>query len=301
MDLNDKKNISGNLIQEPPEQFQVRSATSGVGWDVCEVQPPFPCYVGVDDVLQLTNFSNAGSNNVTVNVRMLGLDGLIHPLQFATITGGGRTASTIRFNLMEGWLLSAEVMSTNGVSGGSYIYAVLGLSRAPFGAANTYHILCEGYIASSAGLCYPTSSNQRQTDGAGLIRSVNQAAPAAGADLQITVPTAARWRLVCFRATLTTSVAVANRLVSLTVDDGATVYFESPSGISLAASLSNIYNFSDSSGYMTAAGFAKSNGPIASNLFLTGGHRINTLTTAIQAADQWSSAQFQVVEWQDVN
>jgi len=298
-DFNNKKNISGGIFAPSTDEFAVRSATSGVGWEFDDVMPMAGTYIGVDDALQVMALAGNPSSAIIVNARVLGLDGIIHPFQFRFNQVGTRVPQYQRFQLMEGWLLSATAATTDIFTGFDAVYVQLGLTRAPFGQNNQYDVLCSGYVGINVVLAYPQSVPMRTTDGAGVIRSVNQGAPAAGSDLQIVVPNGARWRLISFRATLTTAVAVANRLVSINVDDGATILVESPSNFTHAASLANTYNAWDSAQYMNVPFNLKTLQPLPSNLFLQTGYRINTQTGTIQAADQWSAAEIEVIEWLD--
>lgn len=298
-DQNDKRNQSGGFFGRVNDEFSVRSATSGVGWDVEDVQPFFPCYIGVDDQLFISAASNGGPT-LNINVRVLGLDGLIHPLTFQFSLGSGtRLFTNTRFQLMEGWLLSLDVVQTVTTNQGTWSYATVGLQRAPFGATQQYQTLVAGYVDDTVGMSYPESVIQRTTDGAGVPVQQIPSNPGAGADFSLSVPVGARWRIIAFRGTLTTAVAVANRDVSLTYNNGATVLAESPSGLVLAASSANTYCYFDGATLNTTAFNGRTVAPLPSNCFLQRGFSIQTATTGIQAADQWSGITLIVQEWLD--
>lgn len=299
MDKNDKRNQSGGFFGRTTEgEFVPRSATSGVPWMEYDAPPPFPCYIGVDDALfvQVANFANALP--CFINVRMLGLDGLIHPIQLEFVPAVQRAYASQRFNLMEGWLLSLAIITPGSSIGpGNWAYATAGIVRSPFGIGNQYDVLVAGYLDNNVGLSYPISGQQRPTDGQGIPQVVNPGNPAAGADISIAVPSGAIWRPVSLRATLTTAVAVANRLVSATYQSAGNVLMESPSNFTQAASIVNTYNFFDSAQYLATPFNLRTVAPLPSNTFLQRGNTINTVTTGIQAADQWSSVILLVQEW----
>jgi hypothetical protein len=298
-DPNDKKNITGGVFAPSTDQFQVRSATSGVTYCFTDVPPVQGAYVGVDDKLMVTAFSNIGQNQLIINVRMLGLDGLIHPLKFAFTPTSARVATVFTFQLMEGWILSAACEFLNGQSNIFYTYTIVGLARAPFATADVYDVLMAGYVNNATILSYPNSIMQRPTDGAGVLTLIAQGAPAAGADFNIPVPAGVRWQLLTFRATLTTAVAVANRTVTLQALSGANSYMESDSNFTQAASLVNTYNFWNGAQIINVPFNLRTTAPIPNTLYLRAGDTIQTVTGAIQAADQWSGAFLEVVEWQD--
>lgn len=298
-DANDKRNQSGGMFGRVTDEFAVRSATSGVGWDVEDVQPFFPCYIGVDDALFISAASSSGPT-LNINVRVLGLDGLIHPLTFQFAPSvGNRQFTNARFQLMEGWLLSLVVIQVAGMAQGNWCYATVGLQRAPFGPTQQYQTLVAGYTDINIGMSYPESVTQRASDGAGVPIVSLQSNPGAGADFSVSVPLGARWRVIAWRGTLTTAVAVANRDVSITYNNGATVMAESPSGLVLAASSANTYCYFDGATLNATAFNGRTVAPLPGNCFLQRGFSIQTATTGIQAADQWSGITMIVQEWSD--
>jgi hypothetical protein len=137
-------------------------------------------------------------------------------------------------------------------------------------------------------------------DGPGLIRSIAGTSPAAGAEISETVPTGVRWELMSFHAQLVTSGTVANRLPRITIDDGTNVYYRRSTTSNHAASATFFYVAAPG---IPDTGTANNNivglsTPVG--LRLTGGHRIKTITTAIDATDQWSGVRYVVREWRDL-
>lgn len=116
-------------------------------------------------------------------------------------------------------------------------------------------------------------------------------APAAGAEWSQTVPTGESWQLNTIRFSLVTSVVVANRLASITFDNGtATILGRFPSTQTEPASTTNSY---------TASVDIASSGLLGTEILvslprmqLPGGFRIRSLTTAIDVADQYSAPVF---------
>lgn len=118
---------------------------------------------------------------------------------------------------------------------------------------------------------------------------VTAAAPAAGTDFSITVPAGESWQLLSIRYSLTTSIAAANRLTSITFDNGTSVFCKVPSTQTQTASLTTAYDAmvdigSSSSLLGTDVYFA------IPRLILPAGYRIRTSTLLIDAGDQYSSA-----------
>lgn len=301
MDANDKRNQSGGMFGRTEDEFSVRSANPITNFDFSDVQPIIGEYIDVNDQLVITFLANGGSNLVTVNVRVLTLDGKVVPFKFQIPTQPGIVSVTSRFQLAEGFLLSATAQYSQGFRAGNWCYVELALSRAGFTGADKYIPLWEGYAHFSVSYGYPGTPSVRSMDGQGVIRNFAVGAPAAGADIVVAVPTNTRWRVISFRATLVTSAAAGNRLVSITADDGASVFFESVSNFTQITGITNTYNAFDSAPYQNVPFNLRTQQPLASQLFLGPGFRLSTSTNGILAGDQWSASFVEVQEWADFN
>lgn len=129
-----------------------------------------------------------------------------------------------------------------------------------------------------------------------VLRSIQVAAPIAGADWTQAVPPGVLWCPCAVSATLTTAAAAFNRLPILTLSDGTLIFARS--GL---ASVIPATQVSPCSWMLGVAAFASPDvqGAISGampNLLLLGGHVIATVTRNLQAADQWSAITLCVVE-----
>jgi hypothetical protein len=120
---------------------------------------------------------------------------------------------------------------------------------------------------------------------------VNTAAPAAGAESITVVPAGQTWSLAGFTATLTTSATVANRTVNFVIDDGAGhIIWQGAAAVVQTAT--QVVTYQGNAG--VPAGAAVVGGilqmPFPASMVMQPGWRIRTLTTNIQAGDQWSAA-----------
>lgn len=116
--------------------------------------------------------------------------------------------------------------------------------------------------------------------------------PAAGADLAITPVTGEAWRLLTLRATLTTAVAVANRVPHFQIiDQSGTVVHEIVAVAAETASSVVTYQLTCGNGapYQGGAAFDGVSGIALPDIWFPAGFKIKTATTAIAAADQWSA------------
>lgn len=302
MDTNDKRNQSGGMFGRVQDEFAVRSATAITGFNFEDAPPPGWCYIGVDDKLLLWIQFQFNIITAICNVRILRPDGIIVPLVFTLNGPTSRVVFSQSFQLLEGFLLSCTITANGAVSNSNLAFATASIIRPPNGITQQYEVLCSGYLNGQNALTFPGGVPARPSDGPGQPHvggSLGVGAPAAGADIVFTMPAGARGRIVSISALLTTAVAVANRLPSLIVDDGATAYAVIPSGNTQAASLVQQYTWADSCPQV-ALFDSKVIAPLPSNLVLPPGHRIRTSTTGIQAADQWSAINLMGHEWVDV-
>lgn len=130
-----------------------------------------------------------------------------------------------------------------------------------------------------------------------FLKQVTQAAPAVGADWRYTGPGQGIQRIVAMRGVLTTSAAVANRLVSLVLSDGTFDYATVPSPAAITASKSGVVSTVPGAPSVGAA-----DGPLlypspTDGWLLLPGWSIRASTTAIDVGDQWSAVQLWVVEY----
>ena len=129
----------------------------------------------------------------------------------------------------------------------------------------------------------------------GFLKTVTVSNPAAGADISTAVPAGKVWRLVSIQGKLVTSATVANRTVRWSIDDGANVFYAVDANFTQAASLTETY--SAGFGIVSANSNTFAISPFPGVLLLPAGFRINTVTTAIQATDQWSAITLLVEEF----
>lgn len=125
---------------------------------------------------------------------------------------------------------------------------------------------------------------------------VNAPQPAVGADWTLTPTGLGTWRILSLTAILTASAAVANRNVVLVADDQTTTYFRLPALAAQTAGQVVHYDaFDGSSVSNSLAGDQLLDWPNG-GLVLRQGHRLRSITTGIDVADQWSAISAMVEE-----
>lgn len=157
-------------------------------------------------------------------------------------------------------------------------------------------LLAEGYVAESHKIAWPGGDFEGSTDGRGLIRSVSGTDPAAGSEILETVPVGACWRLISANATIVTDATVIGRRPALIIDDGINAIYKISDGADITAGLTAPVVFSQGFGAAVV-----SNGihviAFPQYILLQAGYRIKTVTSNLQAGDNYSAPQLLVEEW----
>lgn len=301
-DVNNKKNISGAQFTQSVDDFRVQSASAAVTFANEDVMPDSAVYVTVDDQLLVTVNAMFNGNVALITARIMQASGVVVPLHFELTSSGNRGSVSKAFPLIEGYLLSVGITSGNTANGLNPFYAAASLTRTPFGVLQSAFPLCAGYLSNILAIGWPAWSPRMDTDGQGFPTTnsgLGITVPGAGAEWIFTVPPFMRVQIKSVSAILTTSAAVANRNVSLVMDDGANIYAAIPSGFSQAASLVDRYTGMDGASAPTLFD-GKVCIPIPSTLIMIAGHRLRSLTTGIDAADQWTAPFLMGNIWLDI-
>lgn len=261
---------------------------------------PSAVYLTGEESLRVSALGNAAGLSVAVAARTLTPDQVIHPTTFTAPVSSNRTLTATTAPLSEGWLMGVSVRVSGGPPPFGAVWVLLELVRGSGSAAIVLQSLVSGFVTANVPLIWPGSPSVQPIDGAGCLRSITGTTPGAGANISETVPVGARWELLAFTATLTTDVNVANRIVALTLDDGATVFFRYVSSANQAASGTIVYQWAEGlmTPYITQISGFLFGLPI--NNRLGPGFRLRTTTSGIQVGDQFSAVQYLVRETFDL-
>lgn len=258
---------------------------------------PHALYVTGEDQLRLTVLNALAGVTVTIRGRCEDLSGRVVPFGSTLTPASDRTASQVTVRLGEGWLLNAHAFVSAAAPLTGQTFAILSLIRGEGTAALELATLAAGPITTVQRLSYPGSSVANSLENAGAIRAIGGATPAAGNDVAEVVPTGARWELLSFRATLTTSATVANRYPSMWLDDGTNEFFISNGGGPEAASDAEVHVWVQGVPISSAFLIGRALNPLPTGIRLGAGFRIRTQTNGLQATDQWSAVRYLVREW----
>lgn len=258
--------------------------------------PPLSRYVDEDDTLVVDSWSSTSPAPLVITAVVVTPQGQVQTLSWTHTQNSNRTRATNYFPLAEGFLLSVIVDAMGLAYNRGQCWCTVGLQLGSGSVCVPHSQLIADYITGAARLAWPGGIIRSAPEGPGLISSVAGNDPAAGAEISVTVPTGARWRLVGLLATLVTDATVANRTVNLVIDDGANAVFRAAAQTAQTASLTVIYSFGASLPSQATAGGVSIN-PLAEALPLAAGYRIRTVTTNIAGGDNWGAPQLLIEEW----
>ncbi len=260
------------------------------------VQPPGQLYLAPEDQMRLAVWNSIVGNTIGINGRILLSNGEIVPFLNTFTPSSNRTLSQFVIPPIEGFLLSLSVIAGSASVHGGSCYCLVDLFRNPVTALIESAVLAQGYVNFVNFLSWPVSRSISPREGPGVIRSIAGTDPAAGVEIIETVPTGAVWKILSFFATLATSIAVANRAVSVAIDDGTNAFARVFANGVQAASTTNTYNFLPRS-IEPAATNLNYYGCMPLDMTLSAGYRIRTLTALLDAADDWGAPRLLVEEW----
>jgi hypothetical protein len=279
-----------------PPPSAIQSSPSLVAFDPKLAVPSQPIYFQRNDFIAFNFNTNATNIIVRINYRWLTPDGEIKEGEFDTAPF--TTTNFISFPLYEGWLLSFAARVTTGPALGQWCFMQAFITRSVVVGAQSpiYALFWSGFVYQFTANGWPGLGAKEIGDGPGVIRVIPGTFPAAGNELQETVPSGRRWTLLSLRIVLTTSATVANRFPGFGFDDGSNVFFAVKSSVAQPAGQVIAYHI------VPGAQFYNDTGGVilipAPNLIpLKVGYHIRTFTGGLQAGDQYSQPFYEVLEW----
>jgi hypothetical protein len=170
--------------------------------------------------------------------------------------------------------------------------------------------LFAGYWYPGHTPAYPGSTLETPSQGNGRRYTPTGVQPAVGAEIADSVPAGAFWRLLSVEAVLVTSATVASRLTNFYVDDNGgtkTRNFIATDTTPQTAGFTRTHGYYEGNDSPSTASVALVDGAVAilakfpTNLplkyVLPPGSRLRTITTAIDAGDQYAATRYIVEEW----
>ena len=218
----------------------------------------------------------------------------------ATAAGGIQQVSR---DSSEGWYSAFAASILSGTATGTQVYVLVELGTTLGGVFSPYAILLQGYITNNQPLdtkaTQGTGAVTNPAIGLGAVRVISVSDPAAGAEWTHTVPAGVRWRFNSLHCRFVTSGTAATRRSHVEITDGTDRLMIAPPGRTQAASLTHSYVAPHNFVTVDATTGVNPYG-IVFGLILLAGWDIFSVTTNIQAGDQYSLIRLVVEEFPEV-
>ena len=264
------------------------------------IATPFQFWTSGEDNLRVLSVNSLSNVRLTVQGRFLTPDGTITAARHDHTPNSDRTVVTTESALGVGAVLNLVVYATGATPRIGQTFVIVQLIRGRGAAAVVLGILLQGYVTSTQALAWPGSPILTSLEGNGYPRDVFGTNPAAGQEISETVPTGARWQLLLFQAQFTASATVATRRPSLSYNIGGQQVGRSVNVTDITASQSGTFNWA--TGFPLTAPIQPgiNNAALPNELVLLAGDSVATITTNLQAGDQWTNPRYVVREWLEV-
>jgi hypothetical protein len=251
------------------------------------IAPPTSLYVTLDDVIRFQAWAPLATTTVQFSIRMMAPDGQIIPVFYQIpVLANGVTPTLKAITNLEGFIVSMSAELLTGLAGSVWVNVVIERGLGSGDLTQGLNLL-QGYPSLTDTLSWPQAPPVKSIDARALANVVAVGNPAAGNDYSIIVPAGVNWLVRSIRMQFVTGAGVANRFVTLRVDDGlGNIFADISGGTVQAASLTFLYTFAN--GLPVSANNNVFTNGLPTEMRLPGGFRIRTVTTAIQAADQFS-------------
>jgi len=255
-------------------------------------------YLTGEDNLRLTTIGALAGAVVAIEGRLIQPDGKVIAFAERHVPSSVYASVATVHGLGEGLLTHVQVRLSTGTGTAGHVFGVLEIVRGLTGAVQPLATLLQGYISTTPRLAWPGSLISSSLGPTGRPRTISGTDPAAGVEISETVPAGARWRIGAINIGFQADGTVISRTPLLTIDDGATIFWQGASGVAVTAGVLAIYRFGvGAQGAVIAA--THYNLALPSNLILAPGSRIRTVTANLQAGDNYTAPVLHLEEFID--
>lgn len=255
--------------------------------------PASALYVRADDSLlvRVGTFENL-AQGILLEARVLRPNGTITPFERLFTPAANRVYTSSIFTLGEGWLLAFAFDLQGQISRRGATWATVALQRLSGALGVPHQVLFQNYLLKGHRQGWPGSPIITSIEGPGLLRPLITGTPGAGQEIGGSSQTNARLRLVCITFTLTTSVTVANRVVSITItDDSSRTQVKCSAPNLQAASSTVLYSAYIAAAQTTGFGGGR-NIALPDRAWILPNWTWQTVTDQLQVGDQYTAAAF---------
>ncbi len=240
-------------------------------------------------------FRNVGSPTLSFYALVRGEGGQVHEYTKNLTFGAGTSDVVASVAVGKGELLYCEASQTASSIADKTVWCQISISAGDPDKGGAEFIFAEGYLSNLRPIRFPSGRSEDNIPGAGNLRIIQVADPAAGADLNIQPTTRTMWKLLSFKWRLVTSATVATRHVRWQVYDGSLSGGLNYLSITQAASLT--YDYQLGMGNVNAQVNTTRIQSATPEIWLTNALYMNVSAQSLQAGDQFSTCELTVMEY----
>jgi hypothetical protein len=283
---------------EPTPSVPNLRPAAQVRFETDQVSPHNYLYITQSDSLQIICGSQIAGLVVVCDYKILRPDGTITVGEETTVTVALPAVATILVQLTEGFLMNVVVGAASTTVQRGDLFVQGDLVRGRGAALFITQRLFNMYATSHNRAVWPPVSSDAGPTGPGRVLCRSIANPAAGAEFIWTTPPNIRTRLIGVFATFVTSAVVANRLPTLSIDNGANVMYIAPAPAVQVASTGIRYSWGSGVSSVAPVG-GNATISLPALMFVPVGGHVRSATNQIDPGDQWSTISFSTEEWID--
>lgn len=221
------------------------------------------------------------SRNATIQIRGFTREG---PFKVDQVTASGITSVSYSFRIPDIPLALSITAVTSGKDTNSvYVIAHLGIN------GDRMLILCQGNVSKKFGINYPQQVVDSPMQQRGLSVVVTGADPAANTETFDTLNSLTFHRLISYRVEFVTGAAAATRRPSLQIDDGVSNAIIIPSAGDVIISETWILQWGVGLANLVDTTGKRQTMPLPADLWLPPGAGVGTVTTALNALDNYGA------------
>lgn len=283
----------------PPEVFPAL-ATPFVSAGARVIASPFQFVADVDTAIRVVSVCSAAGVVLAVQGRRFDERGQLQVITETHTPASNRTTTTTTFKPGAGALLNLTVFAAQGAPLVGQCYVMVQLLRSTGATAIVLGTLLGGYVTSTQALGFPGSPVMSSTEGEPVSRAILGTTPAAGAEWIETVPTGARWELLSVFYGFTADATIAQRISDLVLRSSATNFLRLLSNASIAAAETWAISWAPNLPSIIYAGLFAAAASLPQRPILRAGDTFGSVTTGIQAGDQYTAPRYILREWLEV-
>lgn len=267
-------------------------------FDPRRAQMPTQLYIRPEDNVTVNCTTQIAGVILVLVARLLRMDGTIVPYVQTVIqpSGFGSFSNTVK--LIEGFLLSLAIINTGTTAKRGQCYVTVNLTRDGVGPTQPSFVLAARYVEGLTTVTWPYPNLQGPSEGPGFMRLITGSTPAAGAEINETVPVNMLWRLVALRTIYTASAAVVTRLPCLQLTQPGGIPGIYPIQTAITASQGADITWA-ADAPLRDTGLARQMAFTPATFILRPGGAIQTSTASLSVADQYSAPVYLVEEWME--